>query len=108
VHDIGYYNLSNVAGWPATTGSIQLPMVNMRSNYTFEYLSGPSRTVAATSATVTFADDNEPTQLRLALCDVPGCMSVTWVRRGTASAVLVAVRCYDALLTDCVRLSLWV
>jgi len=101
VHDIGFYNLSNTKGWPALTGTARLPLVNMRSNYTFEYLSGPSRTPVATSNAVTFADNNEPTQLHLGLCGAPGCMTITWVRRmaivGRYMVPIGRLTCYTVL-----------
>lgn len=78
---LGFFNVSGVAGWSTGTGSISFPLANMRVPYTFAYLSGMDQTPVATTQPVSFAEPNEPTQVRLAFGEDDTTMSVMWVSR---------------------------
>lgn len=77
---LGFFNVSAVTGWSTGQGTITFPIANMRTAYTFQYRSGLAQVPLVTTKPVTFAQPNEPTQIRLALGSDDTTMTVMWVR----------------------------
>jgi len=79
---IGWRNVTESAGWSSGSGSISLPLVNLRLSYGFQYfgyLGGAGSVAVTTSNDVTFASLAEPVQGHLGLTRTATEMRVSWV-----------------------------
>lgn len=104
---IGWIALASSPGWDSGSGSVDIPLVNMRTPYQFRLFSGqeinvsestpvdedgdplPSTdTFLASSVSIQFANYNEPTQIHLALTSDPKEMRVMFVTRDAIQAVV--------------------
>jgi hypothetical protein len=97
---IGWIALSSSQGWESGSGSVDIPLVNMRTPYQFRLFSGKHINVSdgtpvdedgdpipstdlllAATVSIQFTNYNEPTQIHLALTSSPKEMRVMFVTR---------------------------
>jgi hypothetical protein len=92
---IGWIALASAEGWQSGSGSVDLPLVNMRTPYEFRLFNGkqfnftkdgesfpsPVGGPIASTVSIQFTNYNEPTQIHLALTSSPKEMRVMFVTR---------------------------
>jgi hypothetical protein len=74
---MGYLNVSGSSTWASGSGSVSVPLVNMRSAYVFAYMLAGVQAIA-TSSPLPFADVNEVTQVHLSSTDSVTSTAVMW------------------------------